>query len=94
MNRVLISCFATAGFLLASGQSGSAGADHSESTKDTRIEREKGYHYAHPKNTGPTPESAKESAAGRDAKREKKDELDATAPPTRTPETKSATPPQ
>ncbi len=90
INHVLISCFAAAGLLLASGQSGSSGASNSKPSDDKRIEREKGYHYAHPKNTGPTPESAKENNTSRDAKREKKGELDATTPPTRTPESKSA----
>lgn len=87
-------CLATAGFLLASGQERSTGAGNAKPPEDKRIEREKGYHYAHPKNTGPTPESAKESGANRDTKRQKKPELDATTPPTRTPETKSATQPQ
>ena len=88
-------CLVIAGPLLAWGQSGSVGEGSAKPVKpaeDKRIEREKGYHYAHPKNTGPTPESAKESNAGRDAKSRKKAELDATSPPTRTPETKSATP--
>ncbi|MDQ6701052.1 MAG: hypothetical protein M3Z36_12805 [Acidobacteriota bacterium] len=94
MSPLIILSLATAGVLFASAQSGSEGAGSSKPTEDKRIEREKGYHYAHPKNTGPTPESAKESNAARDAKREKKGELDATAPPTRTPETKSAAPNQ
>ena len=51
---------------LAWGQSGASGSE--DKNEDKRIVREKGYHYAHPKNTGPTPESTKENSSDKDAK--------------------------
>lgn len=85
----------TVGLLSPSAQSGSAGAGPTKpATKpaeDKRIEREKGYHYARPKNTGPTPESARDGSSNRNTNSQKKSDLDATAPPSRTPQTKSPT---
>ncbi len=53
--------------------------------EDRRVIRDKGYHYTHPKNTGPTPESDKESKSDKDAKRDRNG-LNGTTPPTYTPQ--------
>ncbi|MGI8988211.1 MAG: hypothetical protein ACR2I2_01350 [Bryobacteraceae bacterium] len=87
MRRIAI----TLGLLFVGLQSAPAQSKPSEDSdlkarEDRRITRDKGYHYTHPKNTGPTPESEKESKSDNDAKRNRND-LNGITPPTYTPQT-------
>ncbi len=75
--------------MMEAAQSGST-TDPSADSRDTRIERAKGYHIVkHPDRTGATPEDVKlEKAEEDNARRRRNTNISDQAPPTREPELK------